>query len=83
MSAIYYGVDLKATGENITRLRLKSGLTVRDIQSLVGLESPNAIYQWERGRNIPTVEHLMVLSHIFGVDIQEIIVWSRTPDANN
>lgn len=33
-------IDLAATGNNIRRLRIERGLTVRDIQSYFGFEEP-------------------------------------------
>lgn len=38
-------IDLAATGNNIRRLRLARGLTVRDLQSYFGFEEPRAIYK--------------------------------------
>ena len=42
-------IDLVATGDNIRRLRLERGMTVRDLQSYFGFEEPRAIYKWQKG----------------------------------
>ena len=74
--ARYPVIDLPATGENITRLRLARGLTVRDLQQFFGFEAPQAIYKWQHGASLPTVDNLVALSVIFSVPIDSILVVS-------
>lgn len=70
-------IDMERTGENITRLREERGMTVRDIQDIFGFATPQAIYKWQRGLSLPTIDNLVVLSMVFEVDMQEIIVVER------
>lgn len=67
-------VNIKATGENIVRLRKQVGLSVKDIQAVCGFSTPQAIYKWQQGIALPTVDNLVVLSTLFGVSIDEILV---------
>ena len=67
-------VDLKATGAQIKSLRIRSGYTVHDIQAVFGFEYPQAIYSWESGKNIPTIDNLLVLAHLFDKAVEEIVV---------
>ena len=60
-------IDLVATGENIRRLRIERGITVSQIQTFLELQSPRAIYKWQRGDALPDVENLLGLSILFGV----------------
>ena len=39
-------IDMIETGQRITSAREKAGLSVRDLQEVLGLEAPNAIYRW-------------------------------------
>ena len=55
-------IDLVATGNNIRRLRMARGLTVRDLQSYFGFEEPRAIYKWQKGESLPTVDNPDLLS---------------------
>ena len=80
---MYYGVDMAATGANIKRLRQERGLSARDIQDAMGFDSPSAVYKWERGRSLPSLEHLMVLSKLFGIRIEDILIWSHPPLAED
>ncbi len=67
-------IDLIATGNNIRRLRLERGLTVRDLQSFFGFEEPRAIYKWQRGESLPTVDNLYALGSLFGVPMDQILI---------
>ena len=57
-------VDLKRTGQNICCLREQQGLSVRELQALLGLATPQAIYKWQQGVCLPAVDHLVALSVI-------------------
>ena len=67
-------IDMTATGRNIVRLRKSAGMTVKDLQDIFGFSTPQAIYKWQRGTAIPTVDNLVVLAAVFGVTIDEIVV---------
>lgn len=49
-------IDPVATGANIVRLRQERGLSVRDLQAFFGFEEPQAIYKWQRGQSLPSVD---------------------------
>lgn len=70
----YPVIDLVATGNNIRRLRLERGLTVRDLQSYFGFEEPRAIYKWQKGESLPTVDNLYALGTLFEVPMDQILV---------
>ena len=73
----YPVIDLVATGNNIRRLRMERGLTVRDLQSYFGFEEPQAIYKWQRGKSLPTVDNLYALGALLEVSMDEILVSAR------
>lgn len=60
-------IDMIKTGRNITRLRKKAGLTVKELQEAFGFATPQAIYKWQRGTSLPTVDNLLVLSVLLGI----------------
>ena len=71
---VFPTIDLVATGKNIVRLREKSGLSVRDLQNIFGFATPQAIYKWQHGTALPTIDNLIVLSTVFKVSMEEIII---------
>ena len=67
-------IDMVATGRNIAMLRQAAGLTVKDLQIIFGFATPQAIYKWQHGTAMPTIDNLVALAMIFGVTMDEIIV---------
>ncbi len=67
-------IDLEKTGEQIKRLRTLNGFSVHDIQNIFGFEYPQAIYAWEQGKSVPTIDNLLILATIFNVAVEEIII---------
>mgnify|MGYP000525566933 FL=1 len=67
-------IDLMRTGANIVRLRKAAGLTVHDLQMVFGFNSPQAIYKWQNGTALPTVDNLIVLAALLQVRIDDIII---------
>ena len=73
-------IDLTATGIRITQLRQSSGLTVRDLQDIFGFNTPQAIYRWQRGLALPTLDNLVILAAVFGTSLDSIIVRTGTAE---
>ena len=73
----YPVIDPVATGENIVRLRQERGLSVRDLQAFFGFEEPQAIYKWQRGKSLPSVDNLYALGALLDVPMDEILVSAR------
>ena len=74
MTKMFPVIDLVATGENIVRLRKARGLSVRDLQAWFGFEEPQAIYKWQKGKSLPTVDNLYALGALLDVPLEEILV---------
>lgn len=70
-------VDLKATGENIIRLREERDLTVKDLQEMFGFATPQSIYKWQQGQAMPTVDNLFMLAEVFKVSVEDIVVINK------
>ena len=67
-------IDMVATGRNIMRLREAAGMTVKDVQDIFGFATPQAVYKWQHGSAMPTIDNLVVLAAVLGVTIDEILV---------
>ena len=71
-------INMTATGKNIMRLRKNTGMTVKDLQDVFGFGTPQAIYKWQHGASMPTIDNLVILADVLDVTMDEIIVVSRT-----
>ena len=76
----YPVIDAKATGVRIRELRLQNHLTVEQIAQFMGFESVQAVYKWQRGDSLPTVDNLYALSILFQTTIDDILQGSRETD---
>lgn len=69
----YNGLNVKAIGEKIDKLIVKLGLSKRMIAEKLNL-SVQAIYKWCYGCNLPDLENMYLLSRIFGVKVDDLLV---------
>jgi len=67
-------IDMVKTGQNIVNLRQKTGLSVKDLQDIFGFATPQAIYKWQHGSAIPTIDNLVVLAAVFQVQVDDILI---------
>ena len=75
----YPVIDVPKTGAHIKLLIARSGLTVKDVKDYLGFEEPTAIYNWQRGLSLPTVDHLLALSKLLDVPMEDILILKK-PD---
>ncbi len=67
-------IDMVRTGQNIGRLRKQAGLSVKDLQDIFGFATPQAIYKWQQGVALPTIDNLVVLAAVLQVHVDDILV---------
>ena len=72
----YPVIDVAKTGQNIRLLREQAGLSINDVREFMGFNDPQAIYQWQRGVCLPSVDHLCALSKLLDVSMDDILVLS-------
>ena len=70
----YPTIDMVKTGQNIMRLRMQNGYSVKDLQDVFGFATPQAIYKWQHGTAMPTIDNLVVLAALFQVHMDDILV---------
>ena len=75
-------IDMVATGQNIVRLRKEAGLSVKDLQDIFGFATPQAIYKWQRGSAMPTIDNPVVLALVFQVKMDDIVVVDAGADGD-
>lgn len=71
-------IDMVRTGQNINRLRKSAGVSVKDLQEVFGFNSPQAIYKWQHGTALPTIDNMVVLARVLRVRIDDILVLADT-----
>ena len=74
MEPMYLSIQQKETGKQIKKLLMENGYTVKDVQNAMGFENPQAIYKWQNGTALPTVDNLIALAALLHVRMDDIII---------
>jgi transcriptional regulator with XRE-family HTH domain len=74
MGPMYLSIQQKETGKQIKKLLMEKGYTVKDVQSVMGFENPQAIYKWISGRSLPSLDNFVILSRLLHTSIEDILV---------
>lgn len=67
-------INMEKTGANIRNLVKASGYSVRDIMTITGISTEQAIYKWYRGESIPALETMLILANALGIELKELLV---------
>lgn len=66
-------VDMIATGQRIHDLRIKAGMTIKNIQDACGITA-TSVCNWQKGKSVPSVDNLVILAALWHVGLDDIIV---------
>ena len=75
-------INMIATGHNISRMRKEKGITIKQIQEQMGFNTPQAIYKWQNGSTLPSLENLVVLAELFNIEKLGLIAMGIRPQGN-
>lgn len=67
-------LDAVLTGQKIHSAIKQSGYSIRELQEMLGLSCPQPIYRWIRGRTLPSIDNLYMLSRILDMPMEELLV---------
>ncbi|MFQ9514438.1 MAG: helix-turn-helix domain-containing protein [Eubacterium sp.] len=67
-------IDMIKTGQKIRELRIQRGMSVKDLQKVFGFVTPQAIYKWQHGTALPSIDNLVILAMVFQVTVDEVLV---------
>ncbi|MBO5481830.1 MAG: helix-turn-helix transcriptional regulator [Spirochaetaceae bacterium] len=67
-------LDLEATGSTIKTIMKQRGVTPRQLQLIMDFPYVQTVYNWFAGKNMPTLDNLVVLAQILDVTMDDLIV---------
>lgn len=67
-------INFDATGKQLKRIRKEHNFSVQDIQHQIGLISAQAIYKWERGQALPSLDNIVILAKLYEVTLDDLLV---------
>lgn len=71
---VFVSIDLILTGQRIHSVISESRYSVREIQEILNLACPQSVYRWMHGYALPTVDNLYMLSRLFGMHMEDLLV---------
>ena len=77
MKRTYPVVDMLRTGQNIKMIMQAKGLSVKEIQKFLGLNTSQSIYHWFEGKSMPTLDNLYALSELFRMPMDMLLRGNR------
>ena len=70
----YPNIDMHRTGRKIKHMIESAGYTPRIIQDYLHLSCVQPIYRWYKGKILPSVDHLLMLSELLNVHMEDLLV---------
>ena len=70
----YPNIDMQRTGRKIKYMMESAGYTPRIIQDYLHLSCVQPIYRWYKGKILPSVDHLLMLSELLNVHMEDLLV---------
>lgn len=67
-------INVDDTGKQLKRIRKEHNFSVQDIQHQIGLISAQAIYKWERGQALPSLDNIVILAKLYEVTLDDLLV---------
>lgn len=68
-------INLVKTGQNIKSMREEKGMSVQKLADFMEFEAVQAVYNWQTGKSLPSLENLKILSELFNKSMEDIIVF--------
>ena len=73
-------ISKEETGKRIRRLLAECGITVRDVQEELELDSPQSVYKWLKGKALPSLDNLLVLGCMLDLPVEQLLVLEGEED---
>ncbi len=74
----YPNIDMQQTGKRLKRAIESAGYTPRMLQDYLHLSCVQPIYRWYKGLILPSVDHLLMLSELLSVHMENLLVKKNT-----
>lgn len=68
-------INLMETGKKIKQYRIEKGMSVKNLADIMQFETVQAVYNWQEGKSLPSLENIMLLSELFEKSFEELIVF--------
>ena len=70
----YPNIDMQRTGRKLKHMIESAGYTPCIIQDYLHLSCVQPLYHWYKGKILPSVDHLFMLSELLNVHMEDLLV---------
>lgn len=70
----YSQIDMEKTGRLLEYRIKQAGYKVSEIPEILMLSCPQPVYRWFKGKTLPSLDHLRVLSQLLDVHMEDLLV---------
>lgn len=79
----YPVISMEKTGKRIREICERQGICAREIQEYMGFSAAQSVYDWFRGKNLPSVDNLYALSRLLKVTMDMLVVAADQGEGGN
>lgn len=72
-------ISVEQTGLKIKEACKEAGICARDIREYMNFASTQSVYDWFRGKNLPSLDNFYALARLLGVPMESLIVDADSP----
>lgn len=69
--------DQHVLGHNLKRLRMRKGLSVKEVAEYMREGHVQTIYKWERGGSYPQADKILALMELYEATVEEVVEGSH------
>ena len=73
-------IDTKRTGEHLRDMFRERNISPKKIQELLRIGSTQTIYDWYKGRTLPSLDNMVALGRLLGCSVEELLVFQAVEE---
>lgn len=79
MKMRYPIISVEKTGQRIREACEQAGINAKEIQRYMNFSSTQSVYDWFRGKNLPSLDNFYALARLLGIPMESLIVDADSP----
>ncbi len=73
-------IDLRRTGEHLRDMLRERNLSPKEVQQILRIGSTQTIYDWYKGRTLPSLDNMVAIGRLLGCSVEELLVFQAVEE---
>ena len=73
-------IDLRRTGEHLRDMLRERNLSPKEVQQILRIGSTQTIYDWYKGRTLPSLDNMVAIGSLLGCSVEELLVFQAVEE---